>query len=74
METGLSAWLDSLSLRSRYVLVLWFPSYRDTELSRPTEPDLVLYDSVPSDVTHVIEPSLVSSCAMVTVRLMLREE
>ena len=45
------------------------PSYRP-----PTEPVLVLYDSVFSDVTRVIETSLVSLYAIVTVRMILREE
>ena len=60
--------------RSRYALALLLPSYPDTELSSPTEPALVLYDSVLSDVTHVIKPFLVSLYAIVTVRMILREE
>ena len=66
--------LAMLSLRSRYALALLLPSYRDTELSSPTEPALVLYDSALSTVTHVIGPSFVSLYAVVTVGTIPREE
>ena len=63
-----------LSLCSRYALAPLLPSYRDTDLSSPTEHALVLYDSVLSTVTHVIGPSLVSLYAIVTVCIIPREE
>ena len=68
------AGLAMLPLCWHYALGPLLPSYRYAELSSPAAHALVLYDSVLSTVTHIVGPSLVSLYAIVTIRIIPREE